>query len=59
MMLGSYIWAAFFGRSFTAAKIYAVIDCIVYLLMAFIMDQVNNSQYVVKDNYMFAGDNKE
>jgi hypothetical protein len=38
MMLGSYIWIKLFHSGYTARKIYAVIDTLVYLLMAFILD---------------------
>ena len=38
MVLGSYIWVDFFADSYTAYKIYAVIDTLVFILMAFIMD---------------------
>jgi hypothetical protein len=38
MVLGSYIWINFFPTTYTAYKIYFVIDTLVYLLMAFIMD---------------------
>jgi hypothetical protein len=42
LVLGSYIWFSFFsGNGYIYAKIYSVIDTIVYILMAFIMDQVN------------------
>jgi hypothetical protein len=37
MVLGSYIYT-FFATSYTAYKIYGVIDTLVYLMMAFIMD---------------------
>jgi hypothetical protein len=37
MVLGSYIWVTF-SISYTAYKIYAVIDTLVFILMAFIMD---------------------
>jgi hypothetical protein len=39
--LGSYMWAFFFAESYTSLKIYSVIDTLVFILMAFIMDQVN------------------
>jgi uncharacterized membrane protein YwzB len=38
IMLGSYISAFFFAISFTKFKIYLVIDCIGFILMALIMD---------------------
>jgi hypothetical protein len=59
IMLGSYIWVFFLSGSYTSYKIYHVIDCIVYLLMAFIMDQVNGPQYTVWANRKFVGRNKE
>jgi hypothetical protein len=59
LVLGSYIWVFFFTNNSTAHKIYNVIDCIVYLLMAFIMDQVNGPQYTVWANRKFVGRNKE
>jgi heme A synthase len=37
MVLGSYIWL-FFANGNAAYMVYDVIDCIIYLLMAFIMD---------------------
>ena len=59
LVLGSYIWAVFFAGSYTAYKIYAVIDTLVFILMAFIMDQVNGPQYTVWANRKFVGRNKE
>jgi hypothetical protein len=59
MILGSYIYAVFFANSYTSYKIYNVIDTIVYLLMACIMDQVNFPQYTVWANRKFVGRNKE
>ena len=59
-MLGSYIWVKFFAEGgLTAAKIYDVIDCIIFLLMAFIMDQVNGPQYTVWANRKFVGKTTE
>ena len=57
LTLGSYIWVKFFTNSFTARKILNVINTIVYLLMAFIMDQVNGPQYTVWANRKFVGKN--
>jgi hypothetical protein len=37
LTLGSYIWLLF-ANGYTAYKIYSVIDSLVYLLMALIMD---------------------
>ena len=59
LVLGSYIWAYFFATTYTAYKIYAVIDTLVYILMALIMDQVNGPQYTVWANRKFVGRNKE
>jgi hypothetical protein len=59
MVLGSYIWRTFFSNSYTSATIYSVIDTLIYLLMAFIMDQVNGPQYTVWANRKFVGRNKE
>jgi hypothetical protein len=58
MVLGSYIWL-FFANGNIAYMVYDVIDCIIYLLMAFIMDQVNSPQYTVWANRKFVGKNKE
>jgi hypothetical protein len=55
LVLGSYIWVYFFATSYTAYKIYSVIDTLVYLLMALIMDQVNGPQYIVWANKKFVG----
>ena len=38
LMLGSYIYASFSADSLTSYKIYYVINTLVFLLMAFIMD---------------------
>jgi hypothetical protein len=59
MNLSSYIWVKFFATTYTANKIYALINTLVYLLMAFIMDQVNGPQYTVWANRKFVGRNKE
>jgi hypothetical protein len=59
LVLGSYIYTIYFANGFTAWKIYAVFDCIVYILMGFIMDQVNGTQYTVWANRKFVGRNKE
>jgi hypothetical protein len=60
LMLGSYIWYTFFfGTSYISYKTYAVTNTIVYLLMAFIMDQVNRPQYTVWANKKFVGKNKD
>jgi hypothetical protein len=58
LVLGSYIWL-FFVNSYTAYKIYSLINTFVYLLMAFIMDQCNDPQYTVWANRKFVGRNKE
>ena len=58
LVLGSYIWS-YFATTYTASKIYIVIDTLVYLLMALIMDQVNGPQYTVWANRKFVGRNKE
>jgi hypothetical protein len=60
LVFGSYLWANFFTNStYTAYTIYSVINCIVYILMALIMDQVNGPQYTVWANRKFVGKNKE
>ena len=43
-VLGSYIWAHYFALNYTAYKIYGVVNTLCYILMAFIMDQVNGPQ---------------
>ena len=58
LVLGSYIWV-FFATTYTASKISAVIDTLVCILMALIMDQVNGPQYTVWANRKFVGRNKE
>jgi hypothetical protein len=57
MVLVSYIYAFFFADTWVSFKIYAVIDTSVYLLMAFIMDQVNGPQHTVWANVKFVGEN--
>jgi hypothetical protein len=57
LVLVSYIWANFFAVSYTAYKIYNVVDTLVFILMAFIMDQVNGPQYTVWANIKFVGRN--
>jgi hypothetical protein len=47
MILGSYIYSIFFASGYTSFKIYYVLNTMITLLMAFIMDQVNGSQYIV------------
>jgi hypothetical protein len=60
ILLGSYIWFIFFaGTSYTSRKIYAVINTIVYTLMASIMYKVNGPQYTVWANRKFVGRNTE
>ena len=63
LMLGSYIHVDFFPGDFIktakSAKIFSTLDTIVFLLMAFIMDQVNGPQYTVWANRKFVGKNKE
>ena len=60
LVLGSYIWLTFFfGGGNFSHKIYHTISTVVYLLMAFIMDQVNGPQYTVWANRKFVGKNKE
>jgi hypothetical protein len=59
LFLGSYIWEKSVPGSYTVWKIYITIDTLVYLLMAFIMDQVNGPQYTVWANRKFVGKNQE
>jgi hypothetical protein len=54
-VLGSYIWAHYFALNYTAYKIYGVVNTLCYILMAFIMDQVNGPQYIVWANKKFVG----
>jgi hypothetical protein len=58
LVLGSFIYSNY-ATTYTAWKIYDVIDTLVYLLMACIMDQVNGPQYTVWANRKFVGRNKE
>jgi hypothetical protein len=58
LVLGSYIWT-FTESSFTSAKIFMVINCMICILMALIMDQVNGPQYTVWANRKFVGRNTE
>jgi magnesium-transporting ATPase (P-type) len=58
LVLGSFIYSNY-TTTYTAWKIYDVIDTLVYLLMAYIMDQVNGPQYTVWANRKFVGRNKE
>jgi uncharacterized PurR-regulated membrane protein YhhQ (DUF165 family) len=54
MVLGSYIWGIF-TSNYTSAKINMIIDTLVFILMAFIMDQVNGPQNIVWANKKFVG----
>jgi hypothetical protein len=59
MVLGSFTYAELFPSNINTFKVYNVINTIVTLLMAFIMDQVNGPQYTVWANRKFVGRNKE
>jgi hypothetical protein len=57
-MLGAYICANVFNSTHFF-MIYYVINTLEYLLIAFIMDQVNFPQFTVWANRKFVGKNKE